>query len=62
MWEWGRTVAEYAAAAAWTNGRVREAEPTILDPETDEEEATSDIEARGEREPGTAMAGYDLAG
>ncbi|MCP2289095.1 hypothetical protein ACFYT3_18530 [Nocardia amikacinitolerans] len=60
MWEWGRTVAEYATAAA-TNWRVREAEPTILDPEFEEEESTSDTTARGEREPGS-MAGYDLVG
>ncbi|WP_431964483.1 hypothetical protein [Nocardia sp. bgisy134] len=62
MWEWGRTVAEYATAAAWTHWGVREAEPTILDPETDEEEAAADNGARGEREPGMIMAGYDLAG
>lgn len=33
MWEWGRRVAEYAAAAAWTSARAVETEPTILDPE-----------------------------
>lgn len=33
MWEWSRTVAERAAAAAWTSWRTREPRPTVLDPE-----------------------------
>lgn len=32
MWEWGRTAAEYAAAAAWTRPRAT-ATPTITDPD-----------------------------
>ncbi|MFI6045363.1 hypothetical protein ACIA8C_27290 [Nocardia sp. NPDC051321] len=33
MWEWSKTVAEYAAASSWTSCHNFESEPTILDPE-----------------------------
>ncbi|MCM6777797.1 hypothetical protein NDR86_30360 [Nocardia sp. CDC141] len=33
MWEWSRTVAERAAAAAISNWWPRESEPTVVDPE-----------------------------
>jgi hypothetical protein len=33
MWEWGRTVAEYATAAASTRRHTEQTEPTVVDPE-----------------------------
>ncbi|MFE7796037.1 hypothetical protein [Nocardia sp. NPDC057440] len=33
MWEWGRTVAEYATEATWTRRQTAPAQPTVVDPE-----------------------------
>lgn len=46
MWEWGRTVAEYAAAAAFTREPQSETRPTI----TDEEFESTDEDAGNDRE------------
>ncbi|WP_218720466.1 hypothetical protein [Nocardia sp. MH4] len=32
MWNWGKSVAEHAAAAAWTTWPPAETRPTIVDP------------------------------
>jgi hypothetical protein len=32
MWNWSKTVAERAAAAAWQSWRTREPRPTVTDP------------------------------
>ncbi|MFF3224736.1 hypothetical protein ACFYV7_18240 [Nocardia suismassiliense] len=44
MWEWSKTVAEYAAAASWTSWHEFETEPTIVDPDFRTETAPSDAE------------------
>ncbi|WP_406236641.1 hypothetical protein [Nocardia sp. NBC_01009] len=33
MWEWGRTVAEFATAATWTSWQTTPPQPTVVDPE-----------------------------
>ncbi|QIS01890.1 hypothetical protein F5X71_05760 [Nocardia brasiliensis] len=61
MWEWSKTVAEYAAAGAHTRWPATEPEPTILDPDFRTEATPSDAAA----EEGAARApscGYDLVG
>ncbi|WP_405167046.1 hypothetical protein OG203_19275 [Nocardia sp. NBC_01499] len=61
MWEWSKTVAEYAAAASWTSYRKYETEPTIVDPDCRTEAAHGDSEGPD----GAARApssGYMLVG
>ncbi|WP_405179806.1 hypothetical protein OG225_39800 [Nocardia sp. NBC_01377] len=43
MWEWGRRVAEFATAAAWTSWRTIETKPTIPDPEYWETESETEV-------------------
>ncbi|PXX66351.1 hypothetical protein DFR70_10398 [Nocardia tenerifensis] len=45
MWEWSKTVAEYAAAAAWTRCHTGEIEPTIVDPDYRAEAAHGDADS-----------------
>ncbi|MGW4714653.1 hypothetical protein [Nocardia sp. NPDC004260] len=62
MWEWGRTFAEYAAAAAWTP--TTETAPKYGEPEcwteTAEGEPENDRAGMAARDP--LVSGYDLAG
>ncbi|MEV6256309.1 hypothetical protein [Nocardia sp. NPDC051911] len=62
MWEWGRTFAEYAAAAAWT--RTTETAPKYGEPEcwteTAEGEPENDRAGMAARDP--LVSWYDLAG
>ncbi|MEV6428874.1 hypothetical protein [Nocardia sp. NPDC051463] len=62
MWEWGRTVAEYATAATWTGRRITPPQPTVLDPEfwVEADEAECDeANTSGMRAP---IREYDLVG
>ncbi|WP_330232809.1 hypothetical protein OHA40_10220 [Nocardia sp. NBC_00508] len=66
MWEWSKTVAEYAAAAAWTHTQAVEAEPKYGEPETWSETAVEAPSAEGDgvrtaaRDP--ILGEYDLVG
>ncbi|MGQ4597426.1 hypothetical protein [Nocardia sp. R6R-6] len=67
MWGWSRTVAEYAAAAAWTYRQTVENEPKYGEPECcsettdDEGSVEGDGDVRGAvRDP--ILGDYDLAG
>ncbi|WP_406270922.1 hypothetical protein OH799_29700 [Nocardia sp. NBC_00881] len=64
MWEWSRTVTEYAAAAAWTSTRSEETEPKYGDAEyraetEGDETAEGDGVGMAARDP---IGGYDLVG
>ncbi|WP_069163240.1 hypothetical protein [Nocardia altamirensis] len=48
MWNWSKSVAERAAAAAWTSWRNHEPRPTILDPEYWQEDDDRDSDPRDE--------------
>ncbi|WP_227984121.1 hypothetical protein [Nocardia spumae] len=61
MWEWSRTVAQRAAATAWTRP-VGEPVPTIVDPEVWTESAPPGIERTGGAESAdTGPAGAEVS-
>ncbi|WP_159839350.1 hypothetical protein [Nocardia sp. CY41] len=63
MWEWGRTFAEYAAAAAWT--RTAETAPKYGEPECWAETAEGepeDADRMGAAARDPILSGYDLVG
>ncbi|MEV0293466.1 hypothetical protein [Nocardia sp. NPDC050710] len=64
MWEWGRRVAEHAAAAAWTSWQTVETGPTVLDPEywETDSESDSEVDADWGAEVAIPMSEFDLAG
>ncbi|WP_232541748.1 hypothetical protein [Nocardia bovistercoris] len=60
MWEWGRTVAEYAAVAAFTRASHDATRPRITDPDHRESETESTDEDYLDMCAGNA--GFALAG
>lgn len=66
MWGWSKTVAEYAAAAAWASTRSAETEPKYGEPEYWAETTAEGQSAEGDgvgiaaRDP--MLCEYDLAG
>lgn len=61
MWGWSTTVAEHAAAAAFTRWPVTEPEPTIVDPDF-RIEVEQGEDAPAERAVRALSCGYDLVG
>ncbi|WP_040774853.1 hypothetical protein [Nocardia pneumoniae] len=66
MWGWSRTVAEYAAAAAWTYTQSAETEPKYGEPEywaeTTAEELSADADGVRIAARDPMLREYDLAG
>ncbi|WP_454194041.1 hypothetical protein [Nocardia sp. Marseille-Q1738] len=65
MWEWSKTFAEYAAAAAWTT-QPAETEPKYGEPEYWAETTTEELSAEGDGVRAAArdpfIGEFDLAG
>ncbi|WP_327113005.1 hypothetical protein OHB12_30310 [Nocardia sp. NBC_01730] len=64
MWEWSRTVTEYAVAAAWTSTRTEQTVPKYGDPECWAETVEGEsAEGDGvEIAAGDQIGVYDLVG
>ncbi|GAA5080550.1 hypothetical protein [Nocardia iowensis] len=62
MWEWSKTVAEYAAAASWTSWQQTETEPTIVDPDFTTTATEGDSDGADRMAVYLAIMGYDLVG
>ncbi|AFT99124.1 hypothetical protein O3I_005810 [Nocardia brasiliensis ATCC 700358] len=61
MWGWSTTIAEHAAAGAFTRWPVTEPEPTIVDPDF-RTEAEQGEDAPAEQAARAPSCGYDLVG
>ncbi|MFD0365710.1 hypothetical protein ACFQZZ_30100 [Nocardia sp. GCM10030253] len=62
MWEWGRTVAEQAAAAAWTSWQTEQPQPTVVDPEFWAEASEGESDCADNSAMAAPIREYDLVG
>ncbi|MEV5838557.1 hypothetical protein [Nocardia sp. NPDC052112] len=61
MWEWSRSTAERASAAAWTGWQPVRTEPTVVEPESWTAEAAESTTAE-QSSGAVAPIEYDLVG